>query len=262
MWTWWLISPTRVKSLQRSKLSSQGSSSSTLESQPPPSKTRTLLSQCRPSRVSNMRVRVRWVFTNTLFKFYDVFVCMCVAAQSVPFKIAAQQYMANRGSLLNLSFTVGGQSDGQTVNATKVVSLQPPKLTVMVGKVVGDLPWLSDTYFKTMSLKLYKLRKLSFIPPVCFCSRWLGSLSCRIRCSWPFPSPTPWTSLCRMSPWACRGLDSSTQRHVPTGTRMENNYKYLLEYSAKEQDLRYLYFTFWKSQKIFSFFQMFGFPGV
>uniref|UniRef100_A0A3Q1J638 Transglutaminase-like domain-containing protein n=1 Tax=Anabas testudineus TaxID=64144 RepID=A0A3Q1J638_ANATE len=55
--------------------------------------------------------------------------------QSVPFKIAAQQYMANRGSLLNLSFTVGGQSDGQTVNATKVVSLQPPKLTVMVGKV-------------------------------------------------------------------------------------------------------------------------------
>uniref|UniRef100_A0A7N6AV21 Transglutaminase-like domain-containing protein n=1 Tax=Anabas testudineus TaxID=64144 RepID=A0A7N6AV21_ANATE len=57
------------------------------------------------------------------------------------------QYMANRGSLLNLSFTVGGQSDGQTVNATKVVSLQPPKLTVMV---TGQ-PQLQNQMFVTVS---------------------------------------------------------------------------------------------------------------
>lgn len=57
---------------------------------------------------------------------------VCVAAQRVTFKITAQEYLTSRGSLLSLRFSVSAQSDDQSVSTMKVVSLKPPKLTVMV----------------------------------------------------------------------------------------------------------------------------------
>ncbi|KAF3703885.1 Coagulation factor XIII A chain [Channa argus] len=73
-------------------------------------------------------VRARDPFKNLVFS-------VTVGAQqeqSKTLNITAQEYLANRGSLVSLSFVVSGHSGEQSVSATQVVTLQTPELTVTV----------------------------------------------------------------------------------------------------------------------------------
>uniref|UniRef100_A0A3Q3KL59 protein-glutamine gamma-glutamyltransferase n=1 Tax=Monopterus albus TaxID=43700 RepID=A0A3Q3KL59_MONAL len=76
-------------------------------------------------------------------------VCVCVAAESVKFRITAVEYMPQLGSQLSIQFTVTGEYSGQLVNAMKVVELQTPALTVKV-KYTGK-PQVGRNMFLTVS---------------------------------------------------------------------------------------------------------------
>ncbi|XP_029005272.1 coagulation factor XIII A chain-like [Betta splendens] len=54
--------------------------------------------------------------------------------QRVPFHIKAQDYLTDQASLLNLSFSVSAQNEGESVSAIKLVSLKAPKLGMTVSK--------------------------------------------------------------------------------------------------------------------------------
>ncbi|KAK2859802.1 hypothetical protein Q5P01_004422 [Channa striata] len=67
--------------------------------------------------------------------------------KSTALRITAQEYLANRGSLVSLSFVVSGRSGDQSVSARQVVSLQTPELTV----TVSGTPRVAQQMFVTVS---------------------------------------------------------------------------------------------------------------